>query len=144
MKLTDTHLVLLTAAAQRPDRLLVRPEGVIDKPARALADKLMRAGLIEEVSVSCKQPAWTENADRSFGLRITRGGLAAIHVEEGQPAENEDKKGGTDEEIRRPGGEPRPGTKQALIIAILQRDEGATLDELIGATGWLPTRRVQR
>ena len=32
----------------------------------------------------------------------------------------------------------RPGTKQALIAGLLGRKQGATLDELIAATGWLP------
>jgi hypothetical protein len=32
----------------------------------------------------------------------------------------------------------RPGTKQALIADLLGREQGATLDELIAATGWLP------
>ncbi len=31
-----------------------------------------------------------------------------------------------------------PGTKQALILDLLARGEGASLDELIAATGWLP------
>jgi len=30
------------------------------------------------------------------------------------------------------------GTKQAHVIALLERDSGATLDELVAATGWLP------
>ena len=30
------------------------------------------------------------------------------------------------------------GTKQARVIALLQRDAGATLDDLVAATGWLP------
>jgi hypothetical protein len=32
----------------------------------------------------------------------------------------------------------RPGTKQDRIRELLGREEGATLQELIGATGWLP------
>jgi hypothetical protein len=32
----------------------------------------------------------------------------------------------------------RPGTKQALVAGLLAREQGATLDELIAATGWLP------
>jgi hypothetical protein len=32
----------------------------------------------------------------------------------------------------------RPGTKQALVADLLGREQGATLDELIAATGWLP------
>src|SRR5215207_10646096 len=30
------------------------------------------------------------------------------------------------------------GTKQARVIALLERDNGATVAELIGVTGWLP------
>jgi DNA-binding IclR family transcriptional regulator len=33
---------------------------------------------------------------------------------------------------------PRQGTKIAHVIELLQRDQGAKLDELIAATGWLP------
>ena len=38
----------------------------------------------------------------------------------------------------------RGGTKQARVIALLARDTGATLDELVAATAWLPhtTRAV--
>ena len=32
----------------------------------------------------------------------------------------------------------REGTKTAAVIALLSRADGATLDELIAATGWLP------
>ena len=39
---------------------------------------------------------------------------------------------------RRPGVTFRPGTKQALIAGLLGGEQGATLDELIAATGWLP------
>jgi hypothetical protein len=31
----------------------------------------------------------------------------------------------------------RAGSKRALIVTLLQRAEGATLDDLIAATGWL-------
>ena len=32
---------------------------------------------------------------------------------------------------------PKPN-KTAKVLALLKRDEGATLDELVNATGWLP------
>lgn len=31
-----------------------------------------------------------------------------------------------------------PPSKQAIVLELLQRAEGASLDELIAATGWLP------
>jgi Protein of unknown function (DUF3489) len=33
---------------------------------------------------------------------------------------------------------PRPGSKLAEVLALLGRERGASLDELIGATDWLP------
>jgi hypothetical protein len=33
---------------------------------------------------------------------------------------------------------PREGTKIANVLQLLLRDEGATLDEVVAATGWLP------
>ena len=40
---------------------------------------------------------------------------------------------------------PRGGTKIANVLELLQRDEGATLDEVIAVTGWLPhTTRAGR
>ena len=38
----------------------------------------------------------------------------------------------------RPTRSPRTGTKQAMMIAMLGRPEGATVDEIVAATGWLP------
>ena len=31
-----------------------------------------------------------------------------------------------------------PGTKQALVVGLLQRKQGASLAELVAATSWLP------
>ena len=32
---------------------------------------------------------------------------------------------------------PRAGTKQAMLIALLRKPEGATMAEIVAATGWL-------
>ena len=34
--------------------------------------------------------------------------------------------------------EPKRKTKSDKVIALLKRDQGATLDEMVKATGWLP------
>ena len=33
---------------------------------------------------------------------------------------------------------PRPGSKQALLLSLLSRQQGASLAEMMEATGWLP------
>ncbi len=45
---------------------------------------------------------------------------------------------GTEPEPAHPPQHPREGSKQALLVDLLSRPEGASLDDLIGATGWLP------
>jgi hypothetical protein len=44
----------------------------------------------------------------------------------------------TSEEAPKPRVAPRQGTKQALVCELLSRETGASLEELIAATGWLP------
>jgi len=49
---------------------------------------------------------------------------------------------GSDNEVVRKAGAggrgPRQGTKQALVRDLLSREHGASLDELVAATNWLP------
>src|SRR3954465_11808274 len=133
MKLTDSHLVLLSAAAQHADGLLARPDAMPDKAAQALARKLVRAGLAEAVTLNPDQPSWREDDEhRPMGLRITAAGLAALGLEAEEPSTPV----GMVAHQPLPGQSPRAGTKQAHIIALLEREEGVSLDDLIAATGW--------
>jgi hypothetical protein len=50
-QLTDTQLVLLSAISQRDDGLLVQPDRLKGGAARAVADKIVAAGLAEETPV---------------------------------------------------------------------------------------------
>jgi len=48
---------------------------------------------------------------------------------------------GTPEAADTGGGQPalfRPGTRQAQLLKVLQRDEGADIDEMMQLTGWQP------
>ena len=78
MNLNDTQLVLLSAAAQRDDHLLLRPEELTTKAAEKLAAKLIHLGLAEEVSIGPEQPRWREEDGNPVGFRITAAGLAAL------------------------------------------------------------------
>jgi hypothetical protein len=50
--LSDTHLVLLSAAAQHPNRTLVRPERVTTGVFTRAARQLLRRELVEEIGYS--------------------------------------------------------------------------------------------
>lgn len=137
MRLTDTHLVLLSAAAQHADGLLARSEAMPDRAAQTLARKLIRAGLAEAVTLRADQPRWwDDDENRPVGLRITEAGLSALGLEAEEPSAPEQPALAA---AHQPTPHtPRPGSKQAHIIALLRREEGASLDDLIAATGWLP------
>ncbi len=158
MKLSDTHLVILSHAAQRPDvRVLPTPPNLQVKggAARQALKALLKRGFIaEHAASSCDQDWRRDENDVPLTLVITPAGLAAIGVETGDHVPERtahDKAAGPGEagettassvpsgdaasgrSAQVPGG---PATKGAAITALLKRGSGATLAELISATGW--------
>jgi hypothetical protein len=78
-RLTDTQLVILSAASRREDRGVELPANVQGKAAGKVVDKLLRAGLLEEVGASGSRPVWRRDDESgAIALRITDAGLAAI------------------------------------------------------------------
>jgi hypothetical protein len=172
-RLSDTQLVLLSAAAQRDDHCLTATPKLKGAAARNVAEKLIAAGLCEEIKAKAGTPIWRRDVEiaQSFALRLTAAGLKAIAVDdaatEEEPAELTFTNGGPPQSVKpslvkvegklsgRDGsaaattsseviGEgvtpsiPRPGSKLTEVIELLRRDHGATIDELIAATNWLP------
>ena len=130
-KLNDTHLMLLSGAAQRPDRCLVPAEALKPAARARIATKLIGLSLVEEVAALRSMPVWREVGGEAFALRITREGAAAIGIElsDAEAARVD---------AARASSAPRAGSKLAGVIALLSRPEGATLAELTAATDWLP------
>ncbi len=124
MKLTGTDIACLAAAAQWQDHLLLRPDVLSAKARRAALTRMLRAAVAEKVAVTDEALGWRMEAQAPIGLRITDAGLAALESREvsGEAPQCE---------------APRP-TKRAVVIALLAREEGARLGELVAATGWLP------
>lgn len=155
MTLSDTHLVLLSAAAQHDHHLLARPDKLFGRALERLAARLTSAGLAEEVPVNQDQPHWSGNdAGEAIGLRITAAGLAALGITDeatDPPVEASeqstsaavavDAERSVDQasapviEPARP--QPRPGTKQALLVDMLRQEHGASVEAIMAATGWL-------
>ncbi len=82
-KLTDTQLIILSAASQRDDRGVELPANVKGEAARKVVDKLIRAGLLEEVRAGGSLPVWRRDDDSgAIALRVTKTGLEAIDVED--------------------------------------------------------------
>ena len=150
-KLSDTQLVILSSASQREDGLAVLPEKLKGGAAKAAVGKLTGLGFLKEVRVKRDEPAWrTDDDEKPVGLKITKAGRAAIGVEdegEGESAAEGDGKPGLGPKARGrkqraaaspAAGKPREGSKKGQIIALMQRKNGATLADMVEATGWLP------
>ncbi len=138
-QLTDTQLVLLSRASQRGDGLLVPPDTLHGGAARTVASRLLIEELVHEVPVGRDGPHWfrDEGAGRWVGLRVTARGLRALGLEAEVPDAYEVGDGvePTGNSLH-PKAAPVPltparaGTKRALVVALLNRPEGARLDEL--------------
>jgi hypothetical protein len=82
-RLTDTQLIILSAASQRDDRGVELPANVKGEAARKVVDKLIRAGLLEEVRAGGSLPVWRRDDESGArALRITKSGLEAIGIED--------------------------------------------------------------
>ena len=82
-KLTDTQLIILSTASQRDDRGVELPANLKGGAARKVVDKLIRAGLLEEVRARGSLPEWRRDDDNGpLALRITKQGLEAVGVKD--------------------------------------------------------------
>jgi Protein of unknown function (DUF3489) len=157
IKLTDTQLVTLSAAAQGEDRCIAAPPNLKGAAAQKFAAKLVAAGLVEEIKA--KLGAHVSRRDdatgEAYALKLTAAGLTAIAVEAAEdveaaaeispppadegPRKTKDHDGGT-ASVAPPTAiaVPREGSKLAAVVGLLRREGGATIDQLAAAMGWLP------
>jgi len=141
LRLNDLQLILLSTASQRDDGSLLPPPDSIGErtPAVDKAIKsLLRRGLAAELDTSEAGEPLPTDRDRRIGVRLTAAGRAAIGA--GQDEGKEDRSPEEPEEKSRPetGPSSRPASKIGTVLSLLRRDDGATLEEMIAATGWLP------
>jgi Protein of unknown function (DUF3489) len=85
IKLTDTQLIVLSAAAQREDRCLGAPPKLKGGAAHKFAAKLLTAGLVREIKAKPGMPAWRrdEVAGQLYSVKLTAAGLKAISADDG-------------------------------------------------------------
>ncbi len=82
-KLTDTQLIVLSAAAARDDGIAVVPAKMNRAAASKVRASLVTRKLVREVRSKPGMPVWRKDEDdRPISLMITRAGRDAIGVEE--------------------------------------------------------------
>ena len=137
IKLTDTQRILLSSASRRDDGSIyplpstLKPGGGTTKAVEALVTR----GFAQELETSDALAVRRVDGDIRWGVFMTAAGSAAIGVETASPA-GEDA--GTALPAPAAPVAPKAPTKAAAVQGLLERPDGATLAELIGATGWLP------
>ena len=150
-KLSDTQTIILSAAAQREDRIaLPLPDSLRGGAAAKVVGAMLAKGFLQEVDADLRngEPLWRETGDgHGTTLVATDAGLAAIGIEtedaDTAPAGATDASGAapapdtaTETDPAPKARTPREGTKQAALIAMLRAPEGATIDEIATALGW--------
>jgi hypothetical protein len=167
-KLSDTQLVILSAAAQRADlSVLPLPDSLTLKGGalNKVMDSLRNRGLIrvlggdggpERVVITSEGMATIGAKREDEGQTTTPAEAdtaptpadAATAVEAPAPAAEADSaatpaKRKAKAKAAKPGKvaaaekpAPRTGTKQAMMIELLKRPEGATVEQIAAATGW--------
>ena len=155
-KLSDTQLVILSAAAQREDRnVLPLPGSLRGGAAAKVVRALLSRGLVTETTTDTLTKAdvalnriWRNDAEgRAVLLHINDAGLAAIGIEsdtadnaatgadvalDANPPQDAPASSDPSPKART----PRTGTKQAKLIEMLRAEGGATIEEITAATGW--------
>lgn len=138
--LTETQTRILTAGAQRSHYIaLPLPKGLHGAAAKMAVTRMINHGWLREVDANLRrgEPLWRETRDgHCTTLVVTDAGLLAIGIE---PVVAKTVVAIREHAAKAADPKPptrRAGTKQAMLIALLQASEGATMVEIVAATGW--------
>lgn len=144
-KLTDTQTIIISAGAQRPENVaLPLPKGLAGAAAKMAVTKMIEHGWLQEVDANLRrgEPLWRETGDgHGTTLVVTEAGLLAIGIEPvvaKTVVAIREHAAKTSAPILPATTQPklRTGTKQAALISMLRAPDGATIEEIMTATGW--------
>jgi hypothetical protein len=147
-KLTDTQLIILSKACERPGGAVYPlttklKGGAVTKVISSLITK----GLLKEVRAKRDETIWRrDDEDRPLTLYATAAAYQALGIEQdasgheteasAKPKRTRVAKGAkaTEEKPTR----TRADSKQAQLIEMLKAPKGATIHEIVAAFGWQP------
>jgi len=158
MALSDSQLVVLSAACQRADRSVYPLTAKLPGGAAAkVLGALLKQELIKEVQAKREDTVWREDKKRGrLTLRATPAAFKALGIDPAEtPAEGEGgaeesatetdtsargarKKDKANDKATEKTHGTRADSKQAKLIEMLKRREGATIEEIAKAFDWQP------
>jgi hypothetical protein len=118
-----------------------------------VVSKLMEAGLLRETPTDDKTMVWRRDnkTKKTLALKLTAAGLKACSqgpkadgVADTPKAVGAKRKAGRAKSTETNAAAvsetclPRDGSKISGVIGLLQQENGATIEEIVKATGWLP------
>ncbi|WP_306120483.1 MULTISPECIES: DUF3489 domain-containing protein [unclassified Roseitalea] len=133
IQLSDAQAVILSTACAREDGAVFPVTASLKGGAVGnVCKSLLKQGLIEEIAATDLNTVWRHDEERGpITLRATPLAYSTLGI--------------TDEQDETPPAETPPapvqrrkGTKQETLIEMLRADGGATIDEIVEATGWQP------
>ena len=132
IQLTDTQSIILSTACGRDDGMVFPITAKLKGGAVGnVCKSLLKHALLAEVAATDLNSVWRHDEERgSITLRATPLAYSTLGITDGPaPASFSQIMA---EQVRR-----RIGTKQDTLIAMLRAPEGATIVEIVAATGWL-------
>ena len=131
IQLSDAQAVILSTACAREDGAIFPVTASLKGGAVGnVCKSLLKQGLIEEIAATDLNTVWRHDEERGpITLRATPLAYSTLGI--------------TDEQDETPPVETptapvqrRKGTKQETLIEMLRAESGATIDEIVEATGW--------
>lgn len=151
-QLSDSQLVVLTAACQRPDRCVFPVNRKLKGNAAGnVLKSLLKKKLIKEVRAIQDDTVWRYDKDHGkMTLRATRAAFDALGIDpkevataedeadeaSGNAAESGGKKDTKSKPRRTAPTKARTDSKQAQLIEMLKSRDGATIDEIVKKFKW--------
>jgi hypothetical protein len=155
-RLSDSQLVVLTAACQRADRCVFPVTAKLKGNAAGnVLKSLLKKDLIKEVRAKNDDTVWRHDEQRGrMTLVATKAAFAALGIDPRDEAEDAEADAADLAPAKveaKPSARPktpkskepkepraREGSKQAQLISMLRRAKGATIDEVVKALEWQP------
>ncbi|TYO83973.1 DUF3489 domain-containing protein [Oceanicella actignis] len=132
IQLSDAQAVILSTACAREDGSIFPITASLKGGAVGnVCKSLLKRGLIDEVPATDLEAIWRHDEERGpITLRATPLAYSALGITDTQD----------ETPVNAPPApvQPRKGTKKETLMEMLRAEGGATIDEIIAATGWKP------
>ena len=132
IQLTDTQSIILSTACGRDNGMVFPITATLKGGAVGnVCKSLLKHALLEEVAATDLNTVWRHDEERgSITLRATPLAYSTLWI-------TDDPAPASSTQIVAEPLRSRIGTKQDTLIAMLRAPEGATIEEIAAATGWL-------